>query len=307
MDNANYRSAVRGTAQRRFKDAQTVKSKIVPRYPQTAEREFMRLNKAYNAILNTTLKKYLPEIIDSYKTERKDSRFDDGFFFGKSLSEIMQKIAKEVEKSIAKFDLDKRVEKIANLANSQSVREWKRVVKKTLGINIFEDYYKSDMYSNALQQWVSKNVQAIKSIPNDTLGNLEKIITDGYRNGTSVTQLRKEIQENYNVNKRKAELLARGQISTLNSQLTKMQQTDAGVKYYEWSTSLDDRVRDCHAELHGKIFSWDDPPEMWYDTKNGRVYTGRYCNPGEDYCCRCVAKPIFDWQTVNVPANNKDS
>ena len=80
-----------------------------------------------------------------------------------------------------------------------------------------------------------------------------------------------------------------------------MQQEDAGCTKYRWSSSKDSRVRDCHRALDGKIFRWDDPPEMWYETKADRVYTGRHCHPGEDYCCRCVAIPVFDLDTVDVP------
>ena len=69
-----------------------------------------------------------------------------------------------------------------------------------------------------------------------------------------------------------------------------------------WKTVHDSRVRDCHQSFDGKIFSWDDPPEIWYKTKTrGIVHTGRRCHPGEDYCCRCAAIPVFDINTINVP------
>jgi len=51
-------------------------------------------------------------------------------------------------------------------------------------------------------------------------------------------------------------------------------------KLYVWVTRGDDRVRPSHAENNGKIFSWDDPPT-----------TG---HPGEDFGCRCVARPLLD-------------
>ena len=125
---------------------------------------------------------------------------------------------------------------------------------------------------------------------------------DGYLNGRSLRAVQKEIQELYGSEKRTAQLLARDQIASLNAQITQAQQRDAGVTHYKWSTSKDARVRDCHAELDGKIISWDDPPEMWYETKkDGRVYTGRRCHPGEDYCCRCVAIPVFDYDKIDLP------
>jgi SPP1 gp7 family putative phage head morphogenesis protein len=49
---------------------------------------------------------------------------------------------------------------------------------------------------------------------------------------------------------------------------------------YTWVTLLDSRVRHDHSVLHGRVFSFDNPPVV--DTA-----TGRRCNPGEDYNCRC--------------------
>lgn len=36
--------------------------------------------------------------------------------------------------------------------------------------------------------------------------------------------------------------------------------------------------------------------------KHGKVYSGRHCNPGEDYQCRCVAKPVFNFDRLNSVA-----
>ena len=187
------------------------------------------------------------------------------------------------------------------MAKNVSIREWKRAVKDTLGIDLLDDYYKGEFFEEAIRRWIAENVLLIKSIPSETLGNMREIILGSYLKGSSIRDIQKAIQETYNVSKRKAQLLARDQVATLNAQLTKAQQTDAGGKKYRWSDSRDGRVRDCHKALNGKVFSWDNPPEMWYETKQGRVYTGRRCHPGEDYCCRCVAIPVFDPESIDVP------
>ena len=155
--------------------------------------------------------------------------------------------------------------------------------------------------------WVDSNVEKIKTIPTESLGSMRQIILDGYKQGRTIRDISKDIQEEYNVSKHRAQMFARDQVATLNAQITKMQQQDAGCKRYRWSTSHDARVRDCHRALDGKIFNWNDPPEMWYETKkSGRVYTGRRCNPGEDYACRCVAIPVFDLDTINVPMKGQE-
>ena len=162
-------------------------------------------------------------------------------------------------------------------------------------------HYTGDFFKQAIDRWVEDNVSYIKSVPEETLGEMKDVILDGYEQGKTYTSIVSDIQDRYNVSKSKAKFLARDQISTLNAQITKKQQTDAGCNSYIWSTSKDSRVRDCHASLDGKEFSWDDPPEMWYMTKSGIKYSGRRCHPGEDYCCRCVALPKFIFEDIDIP------
>lgn len=302
MNNIQHQEMVKRAVRGKFRGSQPIKCKTVPQYPKTAEREFRRITGSYMKLLNEELKKKLPAMMAEYQKERHgDSRFDDSQDLDAKLRLLLQDVATALEKRIAEYGLDQKVEQIAKMAKNVSIREWKRAVKDTLGIDLLDDYYKGEFFEEAIRRWIAENVLLIKSIPSETLGNMREIILGSYLKGSSIRDIQKAIQETYNVSKRKAQLLARDQVATLNAQLTKMQQQDAGCKKYRWSDSRDGRVRDCHRELNGKVFSWDDPPEMWYETKKGRVYTGRRCHPGEDYCCRCVAIPVFDLDSIDVP------
>lgn len=309
MNNIYHQEMVKEAVKAKFRGKSTVVSKGVPAYPFSAEREFRRITDAYMGLLNQTLKAHIPEMMNAYKKERHgDSRFDDSRDLDNEIRRMLQKVSEELEKSLADFGLDDKIRKLSEALKSKSTREWKRIIKNTFAIDITEDYFSGEFYKDAIERWIADNILKIKSIPTDTLGNMRKILLDSYLNGRPIRDIQKDIQEEYNVTKSKARSLARDQISTLNAQITKLQQQDAGVKRYKWSTSKDSRVRDCHRELDGKIFSWDDPPEMWYMTKSrGIVYTGRRCHPGEDYCCRCVAIPVFDYETIDLPITSKGS
>ena len=302
MNNIQHQEMVKRAVRGKFRGSQPLKCKTVPQYPKTAEREFRRITGSYMKLLNEELKKKLPAMMAEYQKERHgDSRFDDSQDLDAKLRLLLQDVATALEKRIAEYGLDQKVEQIAKMAKNVSIREWKRAVKDTLGIDLLDDYYKGEFFEETIRRWIAENVLLIKSIPSETLGNMREIILGSYLKGSSIRDIQKAIQETYNVSKRKAQLLARDQVATLNAQLTKAQQTDAGCKKYRWSDSRDGRVRDCHKALNGKVFSWDNPPEMWYETKQGRVYTGRRCHPGEDYCCRCVAIPVFDPESIDVP------
>lgn len=303
VNNIQLQEASKKAAKAKFHGHPTLKCRTIPRYPDTAEREFKRLTNAYVKMLNAELKKELPAIMREYSQSREDGiREDASRDFRKGLSDAFLRVMERLDVKIEDFGLRDRAAAIARMTRNNSLREWKRAVHDTLGIDLLGDYYSAEFYEQYLRQWIDQNVLKIKSIPNEMLDDMRDIIMDGYLKGRPIRDLQREIQEQYNVTKHKAQMLARDQVATLNSQLCQAQQRDAGVSKYRWSTSHDSRVRDCHAELDGKVFSWDDPPEMWYETQSrGTVYTGRHCHPGEDYCCRCVAIPVFDFDNLSIP------
>ena len=132
---------------------------------------------------------------------------------------------------------------------------------------------------------------------------MRDIVYDGYVNGRTTTDMVKDIRRVYGVSRYRARFIARDQIAKLNGEIQRAQQKDAGIREYIWSSSEDERVRNCHRVLNGNKFSWDDPPEMWYETKKGIVYTGRHCHPGQDFQCRCAGRPVFSMETLNLPVD----
>ena len=303
LDNTFNQLLLQKAVEDKFNGAETIECKGEPRYPRSAEREYERVIKAYTRVIRDVIKQHIPAVMKLYKEQRTDGvHYDDDFNFTNGLNDEFNDIADEIEKKIKNFGIEKFLEKIGTMTKNTSLREWKRVVKNTLGIDILDDYYKGDFYAQQIRQWIDENVEMIKSIPADTLSGMKEAITESYFNGEKLRTAQKRIQDEYDVSKSKARSIVRDQIGTLTCLMAKTQQTDAGCKKYRWSTSKDIRVRDCHRELHGKIISWDDPPPMWYMTKSrGKVYTGRRCHPGEDYGCRCVAIPYFEIASLNIP------
>ena len=175
-------------------------------------------------LLNEELKKKLPAMMNEYKRERRgDSRLDDSRDLDARIRQMLQEVSAALEKRIAQFGLDSKIQRIAKMSQNTSVREWKRAVKDTLGIDILDDYYSGELYEQAIQRWIAENVAYIKSLPTETLGNMRQIILDGYLNGRPIRDIQKDIQSEYGTSKRHAQLLARDQLATLNAQITKMQ------------------------------------------------------------------------------------
>lgn len=283
-----------------------IESKYVPKYPISAEREYIRLINAYMIIEREVLKQFIPEIKQAindgtrYRTdskkdneeERKKKRISTIDNTIVRLSLIFERILRELNTAFGLFDLKREINRIADIEHKLTVREWKKAVKKTLGIDILEDYYYGEHYKEMLEKWVSDNVDLIKAIPNQSLDRMKEIVYRNYMRGTTTTDIVKEIQREYGIGKRHARLIARDQTAKLNADITESQQRDAGIKYYRWSGVMDERERPSHRRLQGKIISWDNPPET-----DG----GRRCHPGEDYQCRCCASPVFDIDNLDIP------
>lgn len=296
MNDIAHKKMVQDMLSKRFGSHKRLKCKYRMKYPEQAQREYQRVSGAYMRVLNRIVKKHLPEIRDAAAEERQSSkmRMDDTQDLLSKLSQIFDRIAEELEQEMGLFGLREKLEGLANLTKKLSISEWKKAVKSTLGIDLFDDYYSGEMYRQMLSKWVDDNVGLIKTIPQESLERMRHIVMEGYTSGKTTTDIVKEMQEEYGVSKRHARLLARDQMAKLNANITKSQQEDAGVKEYIWSTSGDSRVRESHAELDGKRFRWDDPPIVDYKT-------GRRCHPGEDFQCRCCALPVFEWETIDVP------
>ena len=122
-----------------------------------------------------------------------------------------------------------------------------------------------------IKNWVPEQIERLRAM-------VEQSAMRGYRRN----ELEAMIMQEWDVTANKARFLARQETSLFMSKLRRERHLDAGVPRYRWSTSKDERVREDHKRLHGKVFLFGSPPIV--DMK-----TGRRAEPGEDFGCRCLA------------------
>lgn len=296
--------ATREAVKKKFHGKKYLVSRSPLKYPQHLERGYTRVTNAYMRLLNSTIAEYTPEIkalLVKYQGNAQDgnnrtdaSNKGDWQEFSRMLRRVLERAEVDLEKKTASFDLIRKLNDLENQARKYSIREWKRVVRQTLGINIFDDYYDAKFFRDNTRQWVVQNVDLITTIPQQTLKRMYNVISGGQYAGKTAAEIGRQIQDAYNVSKNHARFIARDQMAKLNARITQQQQTDAGITEYVWRTVGDGRVRESHRHLNGKRFKYSDPPVV--DPK-----TGRRANPGEDYQCRCVALPVFDIDGLTLP------
>lgn len=84
--------------------------------------------------------------------------------------------------------------------------------------------------------------------------------------------------------KGQARMIARTQVSTFNSIMTKTRAQNLGITKAVWKTASDERVRECHRVRDGKEF---DLSEGLYSSCDGKSLL-----PGTDYNCRCTYRMV---------------
>lgn len=170
-------------------------------------------------------------------------------------------------------------------------RDLKRLLESVTGTQISDVGARlprkdADDDLDALKElWVGENLDLIRSIDDETMRRIRQILTAHITGSVNHAGLAKdliaEIQAITEKEKRRAELIARDQLGKLHGQINRRKQESLGIDEYEWETSHDERVRDSHRELQGKVFSWNKPPPEGH--------------PGYPIRCRCIALPVIDW------------
>ena len=198
--------------------------------------------------------------------------------------ELSKEAAAEVAKMIAQFQgLQETVAlevalKMAKRTNGFHKVEFRRVISKHLGVDI-GSIMTEEGVKGVVMKSVQSNVGLIKSIPKEHLNRVQNILTQGIKTGKKDFSVVKELQEAFDISKRRARVIARDQVSKLTNTLSSTRQQDIGVTKYVWRTSKDERVRPSHAKQEGKSYAWQGDP---------KPATGP---PGEDVQCRCSSEP----------------
>jgi SPP1 gp7 family putative phage head morphogenesis protein len=131
-----------------------------------------------------------------------------------------------------------------------------------------------------MEAWRASNTALIRGLGPEHSTAVDDLVRRAWTEGRTTEWLQRNLQARLGITSRRAETIARDQIGKLNGQLTMIRQSSYGITHYRWMTSMDDRVRELHAERHEQRFAWAEPPSDGH--------------PGMPIQCRCVAEPDID-------------
>jgi SPP1 gp7 family putative phage head morphogenesis protein len=211
------------------------------------------------------------------------------------IAELPVEIRQALTDAKAKF-LDKRIALLALLA--------------TVGSNFVTTKEQAD--TSAMREIVGdcvdqfdKSTQGKKATPRSTAGSVVEeqsaayVAARDYLVLKTIDLLRKAATDSWgeqDLNERldiaaeavvsRAGVVAGHFVSSLVAKTREAIAVSSGINSYVWVTMQDNRVRHDHKLLHGREFSFDNPPVV-------DIATGKRANPGEDYNCRCTARMIL--------------
>lgn len=271
-------------------------SVYTPMYPYSSERELKRVMMAYTNLVIAEVNKKIPEMQKQYRLQRdidKGLIREDGLMdLRQNLLDSLVSITDEVEKKNDLSGFDKLVVRTGRSTAKHISREWNRSIKKTFKVEK-EDDDLAGLFLMLLTAFGSKAKTRMRDLKTKLTNDVMSVVMSAYLDGESSTDAFRKVHQQMSKLRRRAGIEARDMVGDLTADMGKQVSEYYGCDEYMWISKRDDKVRECHRHLDGHIFRWDDPPEMWYRTKNGIVYTGRRCHPGQDYGCRCVARIIF--------------
>lgn len=141
-----------------------------------------------------------------------------------------------------------------------------------------------------VERLTSDHIAISKSVRTRIDGDLNKILTEGYKEGLGREDIKKRLQEKFTkLTSYEAQRIAVTEINSLRNETNFLKIQDDDVKFKQWITAEDSRVRPSHAALNGHIVRTD----SYFS--NGLMHPGdKLFTPIKEWVnCRCVLVPYF--------------
>ncbi|CAG9411273.1 TPA: phage minor head protein [Providencia alcalifaciens] len=210
------------------------------------------------------------------------------------LSRAIQKVA-----SMSIAELATRLSLgLVNRANQQNKDRLLKTYKNAFDIDL-SGLLSDEAIRDDMARAVKENVDLIKSIQTDFINDIGEKVFSNLAGGGRHENLVSLIKARGNISKSRAKFIARDQTAKLNAALNESRHRSLGLDLYEWGGTGDERERESHLKLNGKLCKYSDPTvysddggKTWKKRKSIGAYEGA---PGTDFQCRCVSLPYISW------------
>lgn len=151
----------------------------------------------------------------------------------------------------------------------------------------------------AIEHMIRENAQLIKTLPLSLAERTTAFVGREEMKGRRAEDIAADLRLYLpGVAKSRIQLIARTEVGKAETACSKARAENVGLRWFEWATSKDQRVRPSHRKMDGVLVQWDDPPSP--ESLVGERNVGRYL-PGCIYNCRCIALPMVSLAEVRWP------
>jgi hypothetical protein len=166
--------------------------------------------------------------------------------------------------------------------------KWRGAVLAGTGIDPQTMLGPSDV-SETVQAFVSRNVQLIRSVSDETRSRVSDIVLRGYAARVPLRTVAKEMSEAVDLGRKRALRIASDQNSKLAARLDQARQEQAGISEFAWHHSAKRHPRPWHQARNGKHYDWSTLHEVG---GSDQIQPGD--NAGEPPFCGCRSRAVID-------------
>lgn len=263
-------------------DSRKRRVELPARHPVRVEQQYAKMLRGIIDAINAELKGRIADEIKAESALRADGyRADD-------LSAIIRAI-----RGLSVFNLPgfSTIRNVGDSIRSAIDGNWQKAINQAIGVNVALPG--TEMSTN-IDAWAEENAALVTNLAQSYVSKVATTVNSGFREGLSWRSISQNIQNETAVSKRRANLIARDQVATMNMQVTQQRASDLGIKQFKWRTMEDQRVRGNPSGLYPKAI-----PSHF--ARNGKIYNwsdgagARDTFPGQAINCRCYAMNIIEF------------
>lgn len=151
-----------------------------------------------------------------------------------------------------------------------------------------------------VNELIERQVAYIQGLSGDFIRRAAMIAATQQREGKRAEAIVETLEKRMpGMVKSRLKMIARTEVGRAEMALTQARAEGLGLRWYEWNTSEDSRVRPSHEKLDKVLVAFTDPPNP-EQLSHERSYFGHY-HPGTVPNCRCLSLPLLSVNEVRWP------
>ena len=193
---------------------------------------------------------------------------------------------RSIDNQISTERINKFVKTLYSQVHASNTNQYTGTVNANLGVNL-DDVLKTDGLNSFVNAKTLESTDMLEKLKNETMTAYKANVLRRMSAGASLADLFKQVQKDTKGRLNRGDLIARNELKAFNSELTKKRSQNLGINKAVWQTVEDERVRPCHQAFNGKEYVIG---KGLYCSQ-----TGEWEEPGEPINCRCVARPLVEF------------